>query len=227
MSRNARIRLLVLPALLAGAAAAGQQSALEPVDQTIEDISVLAESLREIETGLGHPSSFSRVYRARGAQDRFMRVQGGLYAVFPESVYGVDHGGHLQPLVPNDTIFYIGPPALLKAPPPPDNASFDHRLDGRIRLRIAPDLTGSSPIDRHVPAALAGGSPAEAAAPSMNRPLSPDPAAGARTIVSDADYRAHRLQMLMRRAAAKQLAKRGQIYFRRTIAAPPTTPHRK
>ena len=70
MSTARHIPLLGLLATLT-APAAGQ--ALEPIDQTIEDITLLAGSLREIEPGLGHPNDFRQVYRYQ--DDQLMRAQ--------------------------------------------------------------------------------------------------------------------------------------------------------
>ena len=183
----------MLTVLVAAPAAAAQTSVdLEPIDQTIEDVSVLAMSLREVEPGLRQPNDFSRVFRIPGKQDMFMRQQGGLYAVFPGSVYGVDKKGKLLAIVPNDTMFYIGRPPMLDAEPTPDDPPPDGLRQGRIDLRIDPQRQST----------------AQAAIPpgrneTVSTGLSFKP--GARftlpAIVADEEYRQRRMHGLMRRAA--------------------------
>ena len=183
----------MLAVVVVAPAAAGQTTVdLEPIDQTIEDISVLSMSLREIDPGLRQPNDFSGVFRVPGRQDLFMRQQGGLYAVFPASVYGVDKEGQLRVVVPNDTMFYIGRPRMLDAEPTLDDRSTDGLRRGRIDLRINPhrESTAQAPMPPGRFETLAAG-------------VSIKP--GARitlpAIVADEKYRQRRVHGLMRRAA--------------------------
>jgi len=194
MSRIGPGRLpIILTVLVAAPAAAGQTSmGLEPIDQTIADVSVLSMSLRKIEPGLRQPNDFSRVFRIPGKHDMFMRQQGGLYAVFPESVYGVDKKGNVQAVIPNDTMFYIGRPPMLDAEPTPDDPPAGGLRQGRIDLRI--DLRRESTAQAAMP-------------PGRNETLSTGlsfkPGAGFTlpAIVADEEYRQRRVHGLMHRAA--------------------------
>jgi hypothetical protein len=191
MSRTGPGRLLIALALLAPGTVAAQQTSvdLEPVDQAIEDVSVLSMSLRQVEPGLGQPNDFSRVYRVRGRPDRFMRVQGGLYAVFPESVYGTNKEGQLQAVVPNDTVFYIGRPSLLNLEPPRAAPYPGGLIQARIDLRIDPNQESAAP---------AASLPGRLETPSSGQSI---PRIALPAIVSDEAYRQRRVRGLMRRAA--------------------------
>jgi hypothetical protein len=194
MSRIDPGRLAIMLTVLAAApAAAGQTSVdLEPIDQTIADVSVLSMSLREIEPGLRQPNDFSRIFRIPGKQDLFMRQQGGLYAVFPESVYGVDKKGKLQVVVPYDTTFYIGRPPMLDAEPPADDASADGLRPGRIDLRIDPHREST---------AQAAMPPGRYETSSTGMSIKPGARITLPAIVADEEYRQRRMRGLMRRAA--------------------------
>lgn len=97
--------------LSAGAGRAQSQSSpqLIPADQRVEDHNPLARSLRVVEDGLAAPAGFRQLYRLRGIENRFVRGQGALFAVFPESVYAPTRQGEVA-LVPAGTVFYIGLP---------------------------------------------------------------------------------------------------------------------
>lgn len=97
--------VLILSALLAQA---GEPVPLVPVDQGVADVSPLQTSLRVAPIDLRHPSDFERVYET--GDGRYMRVSGGLRAVFPISVY--DPYG---PEIPPDTRFIIGETPTLDA----------------------------------------------------------------------------------------------------------------
>ena len=168
----------LVSALLAFAAPAFGQ--LQTVDQTIADISALAASLREIEPGLMRPNDFSNLYRL--PDEQLMRVQGGLYAVFPQSVYGTDKEGRLLTAVPPGTTFFIGPPPNESVPVAAVAGSFDRRLN----LRIAPRRVDGMPTARRQ------------LAPRLTAPPPPQDAS---SIVVDPDYRADRVRALMRYAA--------------------------
>ena len=194
MSRIGPGRLsIILTVLVAAPAAAAQTTVeLEPIDQAIADVSVLSMSLRAIEPGLRQPNDFSRVFRVPGRQDLFMRQQGGLYAVFPVSVYGVDKEGQLRAVVPNDTVFYIGRPPMLDAEPTPVDRSADGLLRGRIDLRINPHR--ESTAQTAMP-------PGRFETSAAGLSIKPGARATLPAIVSDEQYRQRRVHGLMRRAA--------------------------
>ncbi|MHC4427359.1 MAG: hypothetical protein ACYS0D_01990, partial [Planctomycetota bacterium] len=57
----------ILTVLWVAPAATGQTTVdLEPIDQSIEDVSALSMSLREIAPDLRQPNDFSRVFRVPG-----------------------------------------------------------------------------------------------------------------------------------------------------------------
>jgi hypothetical protein len=194
MSRIGPGRLPVILTVLVVAPAAAERTSvdLEPIDQTIEDVSVLSMSLREIEPGLRQPNDFSRVFRIPGKQDMFMRQQGGLYAVFPESVYGVDKKGKLLAVVPNDTTFYIGRPPMLDAEATPGDPPADGLRQGRIDLRINPNRAST---------AQAAVPPGRYETSSTGVSIKPGARITLPAIVGDEEYRQRRVRGLMRRAA--------------------------
>jgi hypothetical protein len=115
-----------LAAVLCAAAARAQIDGLVAVDQTFADVSPLGASLRDLPVDLRIPADFSRVYRPEEGSGVFLRIAGGVSAVFPRSVYTPVRGG-ARIEIPPGTIFYLGslprsalglPPLLL--PPPPE-----------------------------------------------------------------------------------------------------------
>jgi len=188
----AMILLATLATLVSGAAAQ-TASPLVPVDQRIEDVSPLGLSLREMQPTLREPNNFQELYRFRGDDENLVRVQGGLYLVFQRSIYGSDKKGNVFPLIPPNTVFYIGPPpgwAVSSAERAvarnevADAARIDDRLDLRIPPRLVVDTATPKPVRHQVSAAD-----------------TQSPASGANRIVLDPDYRAERLRALMRKAA--------------------------
>ncbi len=186
-------------ATLASPATAQTPSQLVPVDQRIEDVSPLGLSLREMQPTLREPNNFQELYRFRGDDENLVRAQGGLYLVFQRSIYGSDKKGNVFPLIPPNTVFYIGPPpgravsAAVQAVARnevADAARIDDRLDLRIPSPLMVDTATRKPVRHQVGAA-------------DTQP----PALGANRIVLDPEYRAERLRALMREAAeAKQLS---------------------
>lgn len=188
-----------LTAGLAALALPAPAQPLEAVDQTIADISALAESLREIEPGLRNPNDFGILYRLPNEQ--LMRSQGGLYAVFPQSVYSHDREGHVLPTVPPGTTFHIGPPAIMAGAAPVPAGVYPYRLN----LRIVPDLIGPG-TDGTPPPVSADGPADPPLPPRVSR------------IVADPSYRAERMHALMRYAVERQRAAAGP-------ASSPKPPH--
>ncbi len=186
-----------LAVALAGASASGQTAPLDVVDQQVEDVSPLAVSLRESQTSLRQPADFGRVYRFQDDSNRLARAQGGLYAVFPRSVYVADKKGNVYPIVPPDTVYYIGPPpgfaatTALRAVAGRDGAVAD-RIDGRIETRVAPGIMVVE-FPRQPPT-----KPRRYRSATLDVSSTVTPSTG---IVGDPEYRARRLRSLMQDAA--------------------------
>ena len=131
---------------------AGQSDDLRPLDQRVEDTSPLSRSLRTIERGLSAPSGFNQVYRFPGQEDLYMRINGGVHAVFPQSVYSSGRNGPI-PLIPAGTMFYIGQPDLGSAgqadpSAPQDDGHVGEDQYGRLNLRLYPERTGQAEQQR-------------------------------------------------------------------------------
>lgn len=77
----------------------------DPLEEGVADVSALGMSLRQLEPGLVMPMDFGDVYRVPGMPDMLMRIAGGMYAVFPQSVYS-ESGA----MIPPGTTFHIGAP---------------------------------------------------------------------------------------------------------------------
>lgn len=100
---------LICLAALAGTAS-GQQ--LERVEEIWGDAGPLNQSLRVLPLDMRQPVGFEHVYRfsdSSVSQPMMARIDGGLTAVFPASVYTSTRSGAV-PLIPPGTIFYIGTP---------------------------------------------------------------------------------------------------------------------
>ncbi len=164
---------------------------LDPVDQRIEDVSPLGLSLREMQPTLREPNNFQELYRFRGDDDNLVRVQGGLYLVFQRSIYGSDKKGNVYPLVPPNTVFYIGPPpawavsSAVQAVVQEDARA--ERIDDRLDLRVTPERVGDTVTEE----------PARERVTAADTPPKVSPA---NRIVLDPEYRAERLRELMRKA---------------------------
>ena len=156
-----------------------------PLDQGVEDVGPLSISLRIVEPGLDPYSGFRRVFAVPGHPGLLMRVEGGLYAVFPRSSYA---GGSAQ--IPMGTVFHIGPPVMLDGR---FTASEFDLINGggsgnspRARRRNRPDE------DR--PVIGIGVHPPFTSIRSVG-------AANGSAIITSAAYRSGRLMALMREAA--------------------------
>ena len=164
---------------------------LNRLDDSIDDVNALRTSLRNLPMGLRIPLGFSDVYEVPGRPGWRMRANGGLYAVFRESIYLMG-----DPLIPNGAVFHIGPPVF------------------HDEVFVAPDPSAAFVSGRELPAPDKG--PAEsgegAHEPTVRqRPLgSPDvmqhirnvqPNPTAPSIVRDRTYRSQRIRALLRRAA--------------------------
>ena len=124
-----------------------------------------------------------------------MRVDGGLYAIFPRSQY-TDAGFGGRPIIPSGTTFHIGPPRMKNAEKaessetPPSTPEPMVAPPPRKRLGIRSVVHKSSPHDR--PPASPGLSP-------PNPMLASSP-----SILHNPDYRRRRYHELMARAARTQ-----------------------
>ncbi len=206
---------VVLAPLFLAPAASGTPQDFERVEAGVADVDPLTAGLRQLQLDLRMPTGFEDVYRVPGRDDLFMRVDGGLYAIFPRSRYDQGRLGPI-PVVPDNTIFHIGRPdatALAGLLPVPlrgvgghlrstlaaaqatrqpgllQNDAVDLLLDNRLDLSVTAPGDGSA-----APAAPI----AVPAHPVRDRPAVHG---GVRFLASPA-YRARRVRELLRRAAA-------------------------
>lgn len=216
-------------ALLVAAAAAGQQRVeandplavhetepqwvdLRVVDQRVEDTGVLSQSLRLVNPGLQQSNDFGRVYEVPGDDGRFMRVEGALHAVFPQSEYSSQSD---QAVIPPGTVFYIGEPSLLYDPVL-SSALFHNssrplpgdELRWRTRIEPADADTPQQPSALPQPViALTADDERSVRASRLIRdaPTTDETSDTIPAICADADYRARRLRDLLKRAALVEL----------------------
>ena len=183
---------------------AGQSDDLRPLDQRVEDTSPLSRSLRSVERGLSAPTGFQQIYRFPGEEELYMRVNGGIYALFPQSAYSPGANGPI-PLIPAGTIFYIGQPELDRtgqAGPstPQDEGRVGEDPYGRLNMRVYPDRGGQAEYRR------TSRSAATVPFTGVDRRQPREDSAvpnhsNASTIVTDARYRENRIRELMQSAA--------------------------
>ena len=183
----------------------GQSGDFKPLDQTVEDTSPLSRSLRHIERGLREPSAFDQVYRVPDRDDLLMRIEGGMYALFPQSMYTQGRNGTL-PVIPAGTVFHIGYPnmerfgqvdALTRQG---EGRVGDDPYDGKLNLRMDPRRGRQAGVRRTV----LGTSTVPFTGVSRPQPKEDSQTVQpsiASTIVTDADYRADRIRDLMQSAA--------------------------
>lgn len=196
-------RIAVVALLMLVQAASGQQ-ALKAVEENVGDLGPLSRSLRELGADLRQPTNFDRVYRTPGKDDRFMRINGGLYAVFERSLYAPSKSG-LVPLIPGGTVFYIGRPSFLRDVEQHtseeksgllDKRSYSNRMDTRndVGQRSAETVSGavSGPL-LHRSAGRGVG------AETRDQKV-------AATIINDPDYRAARIRQLMKKTVKRMTA---------------------
>ncbi|MHC5003696.1 MAG: hypothetical protein ACYTJ0_11285 [Planctomycetota bacterium] len=170
---------------------------LEPVDQMIADRSVLSTSLRVREAGLQEPSGFSSLYRLTDpeGQELLMRADGGLYAVFPQSVYAPTRRG-LVPVIPAGTRFYIGPP-------PTDPADLAGTPDRGARRAMVEPIDFREQHTGRFESRIPGVEPGvRVPAGDRRNPVARSGLArrGGMTIATDERYRLERLRALLERA---------------------------
>ncbi|MEE9129399.1 MAG: hypothetical protein V3T84_05230 [Phycisphaerales bacterium] len=190
----------------------GQSGDLKPLDQTVEDTSPLSRSLRHVERGLREPSAFDQVYRVPDRDDLLMRIEGGIYALFPQSIYMQGKNGTL-PVIPAGTVFHIGYPDLERfGQVDASTGQVERRVGddpyGRLNLRVDP-RRGRQPGVRRivlgtstVPFTGLGRQRPERVPQTARQTIGP-------TIVTDAGYRADRIRDLMQSAARAVATRRG------------------
>ena len=149
---------------------------LTPLDARVDDVSPLSTSFKVEYPGLETPSGFSSVYRVPGDPDRMMRVNGGLRAIFTQSVYQSTAFGSF-PLIPASTVFQIGESAVVPEERPASEK-------GAVE---SPDYEGM---------ARAGFGYVPDASPGSDGPATES--AELPRFVTDADYRRRRLDEILR-----------------------------
>jgi hypothetical protein len=138
--------------------ATAQQSSLTPVEQAVADISPLSISLRQLEPDFGAPQQFDRVYTSPDFPGMYLRVNGALTAVFPQSEYVITNDG-ISPILPRNTEFFIGlPPRLTptapgvssKTPSSQLPSALDSRQDHRAPTRRLSSASAPKPPSKNV-----------------------------------------------------------------------------
>lgn len=199
----------------------------DPVEQTIGDINPLSRSLRRLHPGLGRPTGFGDVYRVPGEDGKLMRIHGGIHAVFPQSLYGINEDDELEAFIPPNTVFRIGPrfvdergmvlpsnviagldvPGLAN----PDEAAADPR--GQQQFRIMPRTQDAQVVMPQSPQQQALHSNDQPRIPLRPRPMAEgiqentaevQPLNVPGTIIGDEAYRRARMRELMQTAAANE-----------------------
>lgn len=205
----------------------GVPRTLERIDPSYGDVSPLGESLRDVNMriDLRTPFGFNDVYRVPGRDDLLMRANGGMYAIFPQSVYAPSENG-VTATVPPGTVFSIGMPGPWTLPsqwvqPPllqPMGAA-GHSKEPTISPDARRPWAGSAPIDnrrrdRRGSVSSNAAWSAEGAPPlddadvlaaalrdvpqyQVARATPPEPATFLKSVATDDDYRARRLAELM------------------------------
>jgi hypothetical protein len=129
------------------------QPLLTPVDPGTADISPLAQGRRDLRVDLRTPVGFENLYQlsphvqlfpGQPAGDAgagpFVRISGGLIAVFPRSTYQATGDGRFAPTIPPGTIFYQADARRLLTDASPQPRAWSgasaYAGDGRERLAM-------------------------------------------------------------------------------------------
>jgi len=153
-------------------AAAGQlHPPLQLIDQGTADRGGLMTSFRLMPLDMRLPTGFTDVYRVPGSDDKMMRGNGALFAVFPKSVYRRTAIGMI-PIAPAGVVYHIGMPGGMVFPGstlgnemPPSDPRIATRVDRRVRL---------TPIDQAKPLQI-GVSNSDRAGSEAETPADPMP----------------------------------------------------
>ncbi len=197
-------RIAVVALLMLSQAASGQQE-LKSVEANVGDLGPLSRSLRSLGADLRQPTNFDRVYRVPGHDDRFMRINGGLYAVFERSLYAPTRDGIVS-LIPGGTVFYIGRSSFLRDVKPESVEEVNGMLDKRSHSNRLDTRTGPKSV-ASISDIVSG--------PLLHRNAGRDSSARtqdqkvAATIINDPNYRAMRIRQLMKEAVESKTASGG------------------
>jgi len=185
---------------------------LTPVDQGTADLGDLNYSNRLIPIDLRQPRDFTGLYEAPDGSGRYMRVSGGISALFPRSEY-FEGPGYLFPLIPAGTEFFIGPiPITEPAYTGPGESEEDSRLDlmasgrmsgqtfGQMSNRLQP---GDPPLFRQIHATSHPGVTLLELLARREREADARVSAP-KSVWSDEGYRRVRLASLLERARASE-----------------------
>lgn len=158
---------------------AAQPAGAKPVAPGFGDVGPSRTSLRVEQVDLRRPVDFQQVYtlgkvNAFGSDEVFLRVSGGITAVFPRSVYVKSRGGGVGALIPPGTTFYIGklPEEFAPRAPAPEPSA--------LRIDLSAPAGASRPRERA-------------------RPVQPS---GSPSMWENEDYRGARMGQILRRAMA-------------------------
>jgi len=160
LSRHALpVRLIALAVVCSiSSQVTAQQSSLTPVEQAVADISPLSVSLRQLEPDFSAPQQFDRVYTSPDFPGMYLRINGALTAVFPQSEYIITNDG-ISPILPRNTEFFIGlPPRLTpiapgvssKTPSSQLPSALDSRQDHRAPTRRLSSASAPKPPTKQV-----------------------------------------------------------------------------
>ena len=192
-----RIQRLAVAAVVASIALSvgmpvGAQE-LQRVEEVWGDAGPLNTSLRALDVDMRQPSNFEHVYRVPGSHNLLSRLDGGLAAVFPRSIYAATRGGGVMPVIPPGTVFYVG-----GMPSAPSERIWGWQSGGR--RGAGPGVFRPQPVERSIARSIARPSirgllKAPVAPPSVVRGTNPSaaPPVGAGSIWT-ADF--HRRDMI-------------------------------
>ncbi len=119
-----------------------QERGYTPVEQTHEDVDLLARSLQQQEPGLAATGEHHNVFKPLTGDRRLYYIGQGVIAQFDRSEYYLHRkAGVLQGIPPN-TVFHIGlpkqtPPSDQVLPTAPDNR-VARRIDARVQAKVNP-----------------------------------------------------------------------------------------
>ncbi len=169
-------------AIMASAALCAAQN-LQRVEEVWGDAGPLNQSLRQMPVDMRQPTGFEFIYRVPGADGLLTRIDGGMAAVFPRSVYSSTRGGGVIPLIPPGTVFHVG--GLRDFVPPPASPWASRPGPGEFVPHSM-----AQPIVRK----LVARTPGSAGSPLMTVPASSEPTV---SIWDDEFYRRDQINTLL------------------------------
>ncbi len=170
----------------------------------VEDVSPMAAGLEQVQLQSATPIGFEQVLVLQGVENRYARANGGLYALFPQSVYA-SPSGRGAPLVPPGTVFYLNPPREYAMNPLPTYEPSPNAIaPPRIDTRIVEDGASPSPPRRGTTSRRAATDVVrDRRAPAIITPFT-GPETEPPAILSNETYRRSRIRELMSRAAESE-----------------------